>query len=200
MQPLLFSNDLDWDGWDLSLDDNFWMTDEEKNVLAEQEKLEIDFRVCDEQEAAEALFDLFGSGQKQTNATSSTSVIHQEDIELGTVIQKAAEDIVDNSDLFEFDMKDTPFSPTPIIHEIPEKDVIGYSDLGLNTIQTAVKYDVIPVENKEREKEEEERERREEERILQLKEKSSYSILKDTQKHKDGIQGIEKGKKEMLIS
>ena len=95
VQRLVYSNDRDWDQWEISFDANFWMTEEERKSMVEEEKLAIATRVNDEQQAAEALFGLIASVQNRASVTSTTSLPNEDDTELCTVIQEAAKEIVD---------------------------------------------------------------------------------------------------------
>ena len=193
VQRLVYSNDRDWDQWEISFDANFWMTEEERKSMVEEEKLAIATRVNDEQQAAEALFGLIASVQNRASMTSTTSLPNKDDTELFFASEEAAKEIVDKDGSIHSKKQKSTFPPNRIVHEIPGRDVAPAPKGDSNNIEAPALCNIIPIV------ESEDREKKEEERGIQLKnEKQSYSIVTMFEKHKKGIQTSEKGKKGML--
>ena len=196
IKPLTFGIDVDWDNWESSFNDDFWMTVEEKAVEEKRKLTELSeiehTKELGEQMAVESLFQLFDTAPNQ-----KPPVLDEDEIRHG--VEKNASDILDNHDSFVLNMEDSTFpsdgytfpeedSTFPsknIIHEIPPKDDIISPILPEKTDQTSQQYDIVPVDI-------EVRERREEEQVNKLKDRESYSILKFTQKQKGGIQATER--------
>ena len=186
IKPLTFGIDVDWDNWESSFNDDFWMTVEEKAVEEKRKLTELSekerAKELGEQMAVESLFQLFDTAPNQ-----KPPVLDEDEIRHG--VEKNASDILDNHDSFVLNMEDSTFpsdgytfpeedSTFPskkIIHEIPPKDDIISPIQPEKTDQTSQQYDIVPVDI-------EVRERREEEQVNKLKDRESYSILKFTQK------------------
>ena len=191
VQRLVYSNDRDWDQWEISFDANFWMTEEERKSMVEEEKLAIATRVNDEQQAAEALFGLIASAQNRASVTSTTSLPNKDDTELFFASEEVAKEIIEEDGSIHSKKQKSTFPPNRIVHEIPGRDDVAPAPKGdSNNIEAPALCNVIPIV------ESEDREKKEEERGIQLKnEKQSYSIVTMFEKHKKGIQTSEKGTK-----
>ena len=188
---MVFSNDVEWNNWESSFDSNFWMTIEERNVLARKEQLAVAARIHEEREAAETLFCLFGAQPTLDKApvnSNTLPALEEVGLSLGTAIEEATEEIVGNP--FDLEISDDGFPLEPTVHEIQRQDVVTNQGLDVGGIELMTRCTVIPVDN-------DERDRREEERVEKLeKEKSSVNtIIKYTEKHKGGIHATERARK-----
>ena len=192
---MTFGIDIDWDNWESSFNDDFWMTVEERAVEEKRKLTELSekehVKELAEQMAVESLFQLFDTAPNQKPNTLNEDEIRDE-------VEKNASEILDNHDSFVLNMEDSTFpsddytfseedSTFPskqVVHEIPQKDDIISQILPEKTDQTSKQYNIVPVDP-------EERGRREEEQVNKLKDKESYSILKYTQQQNVGIKATE---------
>ena len=204
IKPLTFGIDVDWDNWESSFNDDFWMTVEERAVEEKRKLTELSekerAKELGEQMAVESLFQLFDTAPNQ-----KPPALDEDEIRLG--VEKNASEILDNHDSFvlkiedstfpsddyTFSEEDSTFPSKKIIHEIPQKDDIISQILPEKKDQTSQQYDIVPVDT-------EERERREDEQVNKLKDKESYSILKFTQQQKGGILATERKSKKRSVS
>ena len=192
---MTYGSDVDWDNWESSFNDDFWMTVEERAVEEKRKLTELSekehVKELAEQMAVESLFQLFDTAPNQKAHTLDEDEIWDE-------VEKNASEILDNHDSFVLNMEDSTFpsddytfseedSTFPskqVVHEIPQKDDIISQILPEKTDQTSKQYNIVPVDP-------EERGRREEEQVNKLKDKESYSILKYTQQQNVGIKATE---------
>ena len=179
---MTYGSDVDWDNWESSFNDDFWMTVEERAVEEKRKLTELSekehVKELAEQMAVESLFQLFDTAPNQKPNTLNEDEIPDE-------VEKNASEILDNHDSFVLNMedstfpsddyasseKDSTFPSKQVVHEIPQKDDIISQILPEKTDQTSKQYNIVPVDP-------EERGRREEEQVNKLKDKESYSILK----------------------
>ena len=108
---MIYSNDQEWDEWESSFEQQFWMTLDERKEQAQRTLPDINLKDDNEKvAAAEAMIDIFGSnGEEDINLEPMQ---FDTDIVMKTALQ-AAKDIVDEGNLFFIDNTENNISQRP---------------------------------------------------------------------------------------
>ena len=196
----------------------FWMTPDEKKkrlqkeltmIQDERDVAEALFGMLQKAESTVATFipdqvyhdkPSIGTCAKSA-ATSSNLEFDEDEMNFEQTIEQAVDSIVNDGDPFGLDLKDDFLveGMKDRVHEIPVQDVSVCAKIDRSSFDTDQKdvlilgavekgANVIPVDNKDRDK-------KERERGIKLNRKNSNSILKYTVEHKGGIEATERKKR-----
>ena len=199
---MIYSNDQEWDEWESSFEQQFWMTIDERkeeakrtlcNVDSVEERKEkaqktlpdVNSQDVDEKMAADALFDLFSSNMFDSEGDNMNlePMNINNDLLIEATMQ-AAKDIVDNGNPSTIVNSANHHSSTPEVNVIQQNSEENpLSDEGLKSFPALPNQNVI---------EDDIRDRKEEEQSARLNEKSGNSILNYTVRQQNGINQTER--------